>query len=602
MTTSRIPVVLAALALAASLLAGPLPAAFAAEGGASLVAEARGRLRKRDLRGALAAVEKAIAADPSDADAHLLYQDLARNVVGAEGLRTLYRQKSAEKPDDPMLATLHARCMPAEEALKEFDKQIAKFPASAWPHAGKARILENLGRAQEAAAQYDAAVLAAPNDLRFKAYQAYGFERAGNAQAAADAWKMVLAGKPGDRAARIGLGEAQRRLGVFDEALATFAEIVKSDPADAEAHFRIGLVHLDAKRLDDSIKSFDAALAQDRAFVDAYAAAAEVAIRKALETAAKEKRDPVEKDFDAAIQYANKAAAAGSDRADAHFVFAAAHEAAGGSAASHYDTAAVEYDAALGLLPLPGPEKVRTLCAKAFVLLMLQKWDLAVATADKAIGIDEKCIAAYAHAGHALCAQGRQDEAIKKYYRVGLKFAPEDARLRHALGVALWETAHEQDAKKELEAAVKAEPTSVRYRHTLGELYYHLKMYRQAGEQIAKIVDLVPDNVEVWRSYGRICCALKQWDQAIEAYEKICELLEAPEPANASGGPEPGAGAAPANADDELLIQAHLYLMLIYSDHVKKRDKAKEHAKKFVQLGGDDPNLQSLLDDLLADK
>ena len=590
-------------ALVMALVAGFAPGpARAADAGSSLVDEARVKLRKRDVRGALAALEKAIAADPTNADAHILYQDFGREAVGPEILVTSYRTKAADKPDDPLLAFLYARLLPPEEALKEFDAKIKKFPASPWPHAGKARVLETLGRHAEAGLAYDAALLAAPTQIRFKAYQAYGMERSGHWTAAIDAWKAVLAVAPKDRAALLGLGEAQRQIGSAAEAVTTLSELVKADPTDAEARYRIAIANADEGKLDEALTSIDAALATDRTFVEAYCAGAEISVRRAFETAEKEKRDPVEKDFEKAIAYGAKAAAVGSDRADAHFAYGAAHEAVGEIAQTHYDTAAVEYDAALALLPLPSAEKVRTLCAKAFVLLRLQKWDQALTAAEKALGIDEKCVSAYLHAGFALAAQGRQEEAIKKYYRPGQKYAPDDARLHHAIGTALWETTKDIEAKKELEAAVKADPKNVRYRLTLGQMYYDLKMFKPAGEQLVRVVEARPYDVECWRSYGRVCCALKDWDQAVESYETICKLLEAPAPAAAAPSDTPAAPAPEAAApmDEDLLKKAHLYLAIIYGDHMKKRDKAKEHAKRFVQLGGVDQNLQSFIDDLIS--
>lgn len=597
--------IVASLALAL-LFAAPAPTARAADPNVSLVAEARTRMRKKDVRGALAALQRAIAADPTDADAHMLFQDIARDALGVETLITDYRAKAGAKPDDALLTFLYLRLLPPEEAVTSFDKMIKQFPGSPWAHAGKARALEALGRAAEAGPEYDAAVAAAPGESRFKAYQAFGLERAGNWAAAADAWKLVLTTSPADRAARLGLGECLRKTGSFDAALEAFGAIVKADANDAEAQYRIGITNLDAGNVDDALKSLDTALSIDRTFVEAYCAATEASIKKALDAADKEKRDPVEKDFEKALAYGAKAAAAGNDRADAHFAFASVHEAAGEIAQSHYETALREYDAALNLLVTPTPEKVRALCGRSFVLLRLQKWDQALQAADKALGIDEKCIAAYAHGGFALAAQGKQDDAIKNYYRKGLKFAPDDARLHHAIGVALWETVHPIDARKELEAAVKAEPKNSRYRLTLGQLYFELKLYKQAGEQLYTVVDDRPNDVESWRSYGRVCCAIPNWDQAVESYEKICALLEGskadPVPPPPGGAPAPAPAAGATSANDDLLKKAHLYLAIIYADHLKKRDKAKEHAKKFVALGGSDQNLQSFIDDLLSDK
>jgi tetratricopeptide (TPR) repeat protein len=296
----------------------------------------------------------------------------------------------------------------------------------------------------------------------------------------------------------------------------------------------------------------------------------------------------------------------GNDVPESHFAAAATHEAAGEDNATHYDTAKAEYDSALNLVPAPCPMRVRILCGKAYVCLRLAKWDEAIAAADKAIGIDDHCAAAYAHAGHALAAQGKQEEAIKKYYLPGLKIAPDDARLHHAYGVALWESSKEQPAKKELEAAVKCEPDNARYKLTLGQLYYDLKMYKQAGELLVKVVDARSNDLESWRTYGRVCCALKDWTQGVEAYETIIKLIEtakpAAPPAPAAGQPAPNAANPPAPpGNDDLLKKAHLYLAIIYQDDLKQRDKAKAHIKKFTELGGSEPNLQSWIDSLLKD-
>ena len=123
---------------------------------------------------------------------------------------------------------------------------------------------------------------------------------------------------------------------------------------------------------------------------------------------------------------------------------------------------------------------------------------------------------------------------------------------------------------------------------------------------MVKVVDARPNDVESWRTYGRVCCALKDWDQGVESYETIVTLIGAakqPAPPAAAGG-QPGATppapTAPP-ATDDLLKKAHLYLAIIYQDHLKKRDKAKAHIKKFIELGGTEPNLQSWIDDLMKD-
>jgi tetratricopeptide (TPR) repeat protein len=82
----------------------------------------------------------------------------------------------------------------------------------------------------------------------------------------------------------------------------------------------------------------------------------------------------------------------------------------------------------------------------------------------------------------------------------------------------------------------------------------------------------------------------------------------APAPAPAPSDPnapakDPGGNAPAAPAADPKHAKAeHLYLTLIYADHLNDKEKAKVHARKWLDEGGTDPNIDSWIQDLLADK
>ena len=73
-------------------------------------------------------------------------------------------------------------------------------------------------------------------------------------------------------------------------------------------------------------------------------------------------------------------------------------------------------------------------------------------------------------------------------------------------------------------------------------------------------------------------------------------------PADPNAPAKDAGGNAPAAADPKHAKAEHLYLTLIYADHLNDKEKAKLHARKWLDQGGSDPNIDSWIQDLLADK
>ncbi|MCE9637429.1 MAG: tetratricopeptide repeat protein [Planctomycetes bacterium] len=552
--------------------------AFASAESSRLVAEANRKIRQQDPSGAIKLLEQAIAADPQDIDAHIRYQDVAKAALGAGPLRRKYDEAATAKPDDAVAQFLAARLLPAADAVDAFDKQTLKFKDSPWPCAGKARALEDQGKFADAAQSHGDAIKRAGEaaGVRFLAYRAYGLEQGSQWALAVEAWRAVLAKSPSDLSAHFGVVEALRKNGAIDDAMLALDAAAKVGASEPEVAYRRGLIEFDAGHSEKAVAAFDAALAIDRGMLEALCAACDASLQLARDKADQEKRDLTDKDFEKAISYGDRAAVSTPESPYAHFVLGAAHEAAAETNADHLDTALKEYDEALNRLPIPGPEKVRALTAKAYILLQKADWDPALDTAQKAIDIDKSCLVAYGHAGHALAAQNKQLDAINKYYKAGLKIDPKCARLLHDMGVALWELKKPNDAKKPLEDARTYDAKNGRYRLSLGELYYELKRNKEATVELLEATELLPRNVDAWRSYGRACYAAKTWDECTRAYEKVVAL--------------------DADATDE-----YLYLAVVYADQLGNKDKAREHVKKFREKGGQDPNLDDWMNQLLED-
>lgn len=584
-------------------------AAWASETSATLVADARRKLRAGDSAAALQTLAEAVAADARDSDAQVAYQDLLRTSQPEKDVAARYRAAADARPDDALAAYLAVRCLRADEALRQSTALQTKFPASPWPHVARADALAALGKHDDADAAFAAAIAASPQDAALRVMQARGQEAAGRWSQASDAWALALSLRPKDQRILLGLGEAMRRAGRPEEAVARFDAAAKADPRDPEPAYRTGLVHVDARRWDQALKAFDAALALDKSYADAYAAAARCALAKQQSIAVSEGRDLRAADFKTAIDYGTRAVAACAKSPTAHLALAAAQEGAAEYADGHAEAAAVEYDAAASLFPPLDRRRGLALAGKAHALLLAEQFDAAAAAASQAIAADPSIADAYLTGARALEMKGAFAEAIKTYYSPGVKALPDEPALRHARGLAYWDLDKRSDARRDLEAAVKAAPADGRYLLTLGEMYYHLEMYPQSLEKLLAAADRRPDDASLWRALARTSTSLKQWDKAAAAFEEVVRIVEGPRapPPGAGGGEAPNGG-APAPAPEQpaapvappgKATSEHLQLAYLYAEYLNDLERAKTHARKWREQGGKNDNLDDWVTNLL---
>ncbi len=542
-----------------------------------LVEDAGRKLREQDVAGALRLLEQALDAAPADPAANVLYQETARQVLGLADLQARYQKLADEHADDPLYLYFLTRLKEPAKALPGFESLAGKHPSSPWPLIGKARALHDLDRASDSIAALSAAVAIDAKNANIVAMQAFALERSEHFSEAAEAWAQVLALRPTDRTARVGRGEALRRAGQGQAALDVLNAASTADATDPDPHYRIGLVHLDTHHYAEATVAFDRALGLERGMVEALVGASEAVLKRALADAKKAHKDADEKALLSALNYATRAIASNPDSARAHFAQGAVYEALGELDADHLDSAFDAYGEALDLLPFPGPERVRVLVARSFVLLRQASWDAAVSVAQQALDIDPKNVPAMLHAGHALSQMGKYAEAIKKHYKPGLKIAKDDPRLLYGSGMASWSMKKPTDAKKTLERAAKLDPENGLYHLSLGELYYELKRYKDAVAELFTATELRPKDAATWTAYGRACTSGKHYKEAVKAFDAAIKLNK--------------------EALDEFL-----WIAIIYDKHMDDREKAREYLEKWFERGPeDDPNLEAWIDDVFGD-
>lgn len=563
--------------LAAALLCLAASATSLAADGADLVGDAARRLRLGKTDDALRLLEQAVAADPGNADAAALRQDLVRGTPAEAAVAADAARRAAERPDDPVAAYLRARLLPPKEASAEFEKQAARFQGSPWPRAGRARALLAQSNVPGALREYDAAVEADAANLRVRAERAAALEQAGKWDAALADWRVVAAARPNDAAARVGVAEALRRIGDLDGAAAEIGAVASAEPEWAEPPFRLGLVRFDQEKYADAVASFERALALRPTHYEALCAAATASLGRAADAAADAKKPLTAADIAPVIAFADRAVAAQPDRPEAYTVRASALESAGPADPELLAKALADATSAVDRTGGAGPARLRVLLLRSRIHFRTANFRASADDAEKATAIDPKSEDAWAAGGEALVAGGEADDATKRFWRPGLKSLPQSARLHHGYGLALFAADKLTDAARELREAVKLAPREGRYRLSYGELLYQSMKEKDAAPELAESVELRRDDRIAWACLAHAHVSNQKWTEAAEAYEKVCAL-------------------------DPAAVDEHLYLAVIYADRLNQKDKGRAHAATYRERGGSDAQLDVWLDVLLSDK
>lgn len=198
------------------------------------LAQGRAKLADGDLRGALQAARAAIAAEPRDADSHLLLAELLRMQGDFEGAAASLERTRTLAPGHAGLLMQHALLLAeqrdVEGALDRFSELIFRDPGNARAHYEMGRLLRIQGALDEAFACQAAAVEADPQFA--DAYTELGWlhDRRRDYASALAANEKALELQPDHRTALHNLGFTLGKLEHYERGLQVLEKLCERVP------------------------------------------------------------------------------------------------------------------------------------------------------------------------------------------------------------------------------------------------------------------------------------------------------------------------------------------------------------------------------------
>jgi tetratricopeptide (TPR) repeat protein len=149
-----------------------------------------------------------------------------------------YRAALRIKPDYD-----HARANLAHALLAGYERAVAANPEDAQAHYDLATVLRDGGRGEEAIRHYTHAVRLEPDHVQARTDLGGALVDAGRLEEAADQYRRALRAAPDDARTRFNLGSALARSGHWPEAVAEYRRVIALTPADAEAWGNLAMAH-----------------------------------------------------------------------------------------------------------------------------------------------------------------------------------------------------------------------------------------------------------------------------------------------------------------------------------------------------------------------
>lgn len=197
------------------------------------------RLQSGQPQAAVDILEKAVAADPDNAEIHT------------------------------NLGTAFAGTGQPAKAVASYRKALTLNPNSANALNNLGYSLMALGQSGEAMERYHQALALAPNDINAHNNLGVAYLAQAELDKASDCFKRALDIKPDFAKALRNLGTTLREQGEADKAIATYRKALAISPDDAGLHNDLGYVLMLAGQLDEAITSYQSALARQPDFARA---------------------------------------------------------------------------------------------------------------------------------------------------------------------------------------------------------------------------------------------------------------------------------------------------------------------------------------------
>jgi len=184
-----------------------------------------------------------------------------------------------------------------------------------------------------------------------------------------------------------------------------------------------------------------------------------------------------------------------------------------------WDKALASYDKAIGLEPNVAP----LLGVRGGILVVLGRYDEALASYDKAIELEPNNPLVWRERCRVLGNLGRHNEALASYDKV-IKLEPNDASAWLNRGRALVHLERYDEALASFDKAIELEPNDASAWSNQGAVLDNLSRYAEALASYNKVTELKPNDTLAWLSQGSMLDHLGHHDEALASYNKAIEL------------------------------------------------------------------------------
>lgn len=159
----------------------------------------------------------------------------------------------------------------------------------------------------------------------------------------------------------------------------------------------------------------------------------------------------------------------------------------------------------------------------ALIGLDRDRYDIAVAMADKAIAADPSVAAYHTTRATAFERMGRPEIAAASYRRAAA-LDPADAALHAALGLVYGRQGKLAEAVDAFTQSLALDPNNAQVQYNLGFACENLKRYDEAIAHYERTLTLEPNSAEAWMSLGKALFAANRLEESLTASDRALAL------------------------------------------------------------------------------
>lgn len=461
------------------------------------------------------ALDKALAIDASDDEAHVLYAQV-ETAVGDIGSAVRHYERARDlAPNRPdiyfPLGDLYYAQGATQAARSALRRGVELNPSEGRRYADAGADMLAREDYAFAVAAYDKHALLHPEDVDARYYLARSLEASGDVRRAIAEYERVRATAPTTQDSLVRLAGLYRGRGDASSALDVLTELVDLEPANTAAHFARGEILADVEDVAGATVAFERVVGLDPAHADAHYRLGELY---------EERRDG------AAIASYERVIALAPEQPAAYFKLGAVNLRLGD------DDGAIEaYTDGLLLQPRRGNEQY------ALAKLLDKGSRLAEAAAHYAVAVDVKDDDPVWHYDYARCAH-RVATATEDYETQTALLVAADSSYTSAILLAPTASAHYfrgtlrrahrqigdglylySEVAEDFEQAVSMDPDHTAARYNLGLTYVDMEQDSRARQTFRRLLDIDPRYENAHAELGAIAEREQEYENAIDEYE-----------------------------------------------------------------------------------